>query len=50
MLQASLEDRQEPTVAVTFVNIRSVRAEVRPRILGRDYACSLAAPTRMLSD
>jgi hypothetical protein len=50
ILQVSFKHRQEPIVAVVFINIRSLRTEYRPRVLGCDTACSLAAPARMLSD
>jgi hypothetical protein len=50
MLLVSFKHEREPIVAVVFINIRSMRTEYRPRVLGRDNACSLAAPARMLID
>jgi len=37
-------------MSVGFVSVQIVCAEYRPRVLGGDDACSLAAPLRMLSD
>jgi hypothetical protein len=37
-------------MSVGFVSVQIVCTEYRPRVLGSDDACSLAAPLRMLSD